>query len=82
MCKSSKRTWRFWLPCKLHIGETILRHVWEDLKGKASKAPEVTIFSRFQINFSSLLLQNLDQVNCHFKLYTTEGKLQENIKLL
>ncbi|XP_063615336.1 uncharacterized protein LOC134788372 [Penaeus indicus] len=40
-----------WSACRHHVGETIIRHVFDDLKIEVSKSPDVTVFSRFRKNF-------------------------------
>ena len=43
-----------WSACRHHVGEIILTHVFQDLQIETSKAPEVTLFSRFRKHFDLL----------------------------
>ena len=42
-----------WTPCRKHIGEVVVKHIWDDLKIEASKSPNVSLFVRFREVFSS-----------------------------
>ena len=43
-----------WTPCRKHIGEVVVKHIWDDLKIEASKSPNVSLFVRFQEVFPQL----------------------------
>lgn len=43
-----------WSPCRHHIGEVILTHVFDGLKIEVSKSPDVNVFTRFRKNFTYL----------------------------
>ena len=51
-----------WLACRHHIGEVVLRHIWDDLKIEVSKSPAVSIFMRFKNNFEMLDSNDLQRV--------------------
>ena len=35
-----------WFVCRHHIGEVILKHVWDELKIEVAKSPEISVFER------------------------------------
>ena len=41
-------------PCRKHIGEVVVKHIWDDLKIEASKSPNVSLFVRFREVFPQL----------------------------
>ena len=43
-----------WSPCRHHIGELIVAHVFHDLKIEVSKSPGVSVFQRLRQNWGSL----------------------------
>ena len=40
-----------WIPCRHHIGEVVLTHVWNALEIEASKAPEIQLFKRMKTHY-------------------------------
>ena len=40
----------FWSACRYHIGEVIVCHIFDDLKIKVSKSPDVALFKQFHEN--------------------------------
>ena len=56
-CNSIQRvldTPLLWLACRHHIGEVVLRKVWDALRVKCSKSQKITIYQRFQDNWGHL----------------------------
>ena len=43
-----------WAGCRKHIGEVVLRHVWDDLKIEASKSPNITLFQKFRDSYKAI----------------------------
>ena len=71
-----------WPASRHHTGETVLRHVWENLNIEASKAPEITVYSQFKSTFSSISCQDLGRLNHDINLDTIGSKIEENAQLL
>ena len=42
-----------WFACRHHMGEVVLKHVWDAFKIEVAK-PEITVFERFKDNFSKI----------------------------
>ena len=59
-----------WTPCRHHIGEVILTHVWDDLNIETDKSPEISLFVRFRNNYGSL--PHSDE-NTVFQIFNRDG---------
>ena len=35
-----------WFACRHHVGEIILKHVWDDTKVEVSSSPDINVFKR------------------------------------
>jgi len=57
-----------WCPCRHHIGEILLTHVWDSLKIEVSRSPEISVFKRFRENFPKLECGNPQEYH-----YATEN---------
>ena len=40
-----------WCACRHHIGEIIIKHVWDALKIETSSGPEIALFRKFREEF-------------------------------
>ena len=43
-----------WIPCRHHICEVVLSHVWDVLNNEPSKAPTILIFKKLQENWCKI----------------------------
>ena len=43
-----------WTPCRKHVGEVVVHHLWDALLIEASKSPNVSLFKRFRDVFPQL----------------------------
>ena len=59
-----------WAPCRYHIGETFIRHTFEQLQIECSSSPQITLFMKFKNEFYSLT--NADDFNT--LVYMTDSK--------
>ena len=58
-----------WAACRKHIGETLLRQIWNDLNVETSRSSEICIFKRFRDFGFAATPQNLPLHTC-----TTDGE--------
>ena len=49
--------------CRHHIGDVLLKDVWEALKVEVGKKPEVTVFKKFKENFDKLTHLDISGLN-------------------
>lgn len=45
-----------WSGCRHHVGEVVLKHIFEGLQIEASKSPEITVFERFRSHFDVIVI--------------------------
>ena len=51
-----------WVPCRYHMGEVVLTHVWNSLSIDTTAGPEILFFKNRKKHFSSLFNIDSDDV--------------------
>ena len=70
-----------WIPCRHHIGEVILTHVWDALEIETSKSPDILLFKRMKNHYSDIVGADLTSVKFNNSSIPSEKK-QEVISFL
>ena len=74
-----------WFSCQHHIGEVLLKHVWDALKVEVPKKPEVMVFERFKENFDNLTHSDICGLDFSFideQLADMKNEITELCKML